>query len=193
MLVAEGESKDFLGQEFLTWLWYYGETHEWTLPISEQETVSYGMDHDEEDDDPDKQKMKEVVVLEPPNEETCVQRLQGRKTIDSPEAIVALKQGKKIAMVRLHLSYQDRLWLFLCKAEHLSISSLKLVQPKAADPKQRVLELAEDLEQFTRLFEQMYAYFLSIRLAPSWDAEELPKIQTWIEEQYQEYQKRLEE
>lgn len=171
MLVSEGEVKEFLGQEFLTWLWYRGETNSWCLNFGDSEQVSYGMD--------------ELLVLEPEDPNSCSQRLAGPVPVNSPEAQIGLQEGKKVSAVRIVLVYKEREWSVTWRANNFHFSSLKLMKPTTADPEDRFAELADDLENALAVFDRMYNMFLEIRLSPAWEQRELPAIYQWIKDKQQ--------
>lgn len=166
MLVPEGETKEFLGQEFLTWLWYQGEVNEWTIYFAEADRVTYAMD--------------ELLTLEPEDPTSCRHKLSGPVPVNSPEAQIGLKEGKKATMARIILGYQEREWTVTCHGENFQFSSLKLMKPTTADAEQRFVELAEDLEEAMSLFDRIYELFLKIRLTSAWEEKELPAIRRWI-------------
>ncbi len=172
MQVVEAEKKNFLGQEFLTWLWYYGEKHEGTLEISKEEQVNYEIE-----------KEKGLLVLEPVStDDSCIQRLQGANSSTCAEATEGLKSGKKVALVKMWLKYQDCEWTFTCRGEKLAVSSLVLGNPNSSVSDERFYELVEKLEKFVMVWDKMFAVFLKIRLSSDWQKKELPSISTWIQE-----------
>lgn len=165
MIVPEGESKDFLGQEFLTWLWYYGERNDWTMTLEEGDQVHYGMD--------------ELLVLESEDLAGCKQRLSGPVPNSSPEAHAGLLDGKKVTTTRIVLVYGEKEWNVTWKANGFPFSSLKLMQPTTSDVEDRFAELVEDMEELVTIFDKMYYHFTSIRLSDAW-SDELQSIREWI-------------
>jgi hypothetical protein len=168
MSASERDSGEFLGQEFLTWLWYRGEIDQWTIWFAADSRMSYGID--------------EFLVLEPDDPTSCRNRLSGPVPVNSPEAQIGLREGKKVTAARLILVYEQREWSVTWHAENLQFSSLKLMKPTSVHPQERFLELAEDLEIVSDLLDRVYAQFLSIRLSEKWEAEELPAIRKWIQD-----------
>ncbi len=167
MILASGESKDFLGQEFLTWLWYYGEKNQWTVVFPNQEEISYGLE--------------DLLVMTPDEKEGCSQRLKGTYPVGSPEAHAALEEGKKVSVTRMILAHKDREWIVTWKADNFTFSSLQLMQPTTNDEKDRFTELSDDLEKAMSLIDSIYHFFLGIRLSPLWQEKEVPAIQDWIQ------------
>lgn len=165
MLVPEGETKEFLGQEFLTWLWYYGENNNWKFSMTDGD-VHYGMD--------------ELLSLES-DAPVSKQRLSGPVPTNTPEARVGLSEGKKVDAARMVLVYRDREWTFTCNANDFKFSSLNLMKPTTANIEDRFTELVADLEDIAALFDHIYRCFLEIRLSPAWEETELPSMRKWIE------------
>ena len=166
MILASGDSKDFLGQEFLTWLWYYGEQNHWTIVFPNQEEIGYGLE--------------DLLVMTPEDKENCSQRLKGTYPVGSPEAHASLEEGKRVSVTRMMICHKDREWLLTWKGDNFTFSSLQLVQPTTNHVQDRFLELSEDLDKAISLLDQMYYFFLQIRLSPIWQEKEVPAIQDWI-------------
>ena len=165
MIVPEGESKQFLGQEFLTWLWFHGENNEWAVEFAPGDRVSYGLD--------------EMLILEPEDTLNCSQKLSGPIPIKSPEAQIGLSAGKRVKTTRIVLVHKEHEWIFTCQGNTFHFSSLKLAKPESADPEDRFAELSYELEEVIKAFDRMYNYFLEIRLTDKWK-EELDAIHEWI-------------
>lgn len=155
MLLPEGETKDFLGREFLTWLWFYGEKNNWHIDFPDGDSVDYYMD--------------ELLVMVG-NEENCSQRLSGPVPIKSPEARVSLKEGKKISTTRIIVVHQEREWTVTINADNFNLSSLRLISPTTSDIEERFAELSEDLEHVLLMFDKMYTYFLQVRISDDWQS-----------------------
>ena len=168
MLIPEGENKEFLGEEFLTWLWYYGDNNEWAMQFEDEGYVQFGMD--------------ELLVMKSADLNSS-QSLSGAVPIYSPEARTGLKEGKKVTKARIILESGGSEWAFTCNSETFQFSSLKLLQTSTKDPEERFLEFAYDMEQAVEVFDKMYEFFLKIRLSPEWDSKELPNIKTWMQKE----------
>lgn len=172
MQVVEAEKKNFLGQEFLTWLWFHGEENDWTLQFSDHDHVDYDIENEE----------KGLLVMEPDNtQNSCIQKLQGVNPRTCNEATEGLKSGKKVSIAKMWVSYQNSEWTFTCRGEKLAVSGLALCLPSSNTPRERFYELAENLEKFSEVWDKMFASFLKIRLSPEWEESELPNMRAWIQ------------
>ena len=107
-LLAE---KMFLGQEFLTWLWFISEEEGGTT-LSDNRPLSIMLD--------------DLVVLGPVagNEGSRI-TVKGRET-SLAEAREGLRRGKLVESLRLGLELEGEEYWFTVKAAELAISSLKL-------------------------------------------------------------------
>ena len=75
------DSQEFLGQEFLTWLWFYGETNNWCIDIPNMGEIYYGIDS--------------LLVMEEDENIGCTQR----PTTSAPtnlQKLMCLKRREKI-------------------------------------------------------------------------------------------------
>ncbi|BBM82671.1 hypothetical protein [Candidatus Uabimicrobium amorphum] len=165
MLLPEGETKDFLGREFLTWLWFYGEQNNWHFSFSDGDSMEYGMD--------------ELLVMQG-DDANCMQKLSGPVPIKAPEAQVALLEGKKVSTTRVVFVHGQQEWTFTISGDNFNISSLKLISPTTSDIEERFAELSDDLEQVTLLFDKVYTTFLQLRISEEWHKDILPQMKEWV-------------
>lgn len=161
MIIPKGESKEFLGKEFLTWLWYYGEINDWKMDFPDKTSVSYGMD--------------EVLVLA---DDGSSQRLSGDLPTRTPEAKAGLLEGKKVKTVRVIFVEKEREWTVTLH-DNFSFSSLILNDTKSKDKDDQFFDIAYDLENFCDLFDKIYHYFLESRLSSDWKKSE-EFISLWV-------------
>ena len=161
------DSQEFLGQEFLTWLWFYGETNNWCIDIPNMGEIYYGIDS--------------LLVMEEDENICCTQRLHGPAPTNSPEADAALKDGKKITTLRVMIEYDEQIWHATWKAKTFNFSSVKLMQPTTNDQEDRFQELALGIETISAIFDKIYDIFLQTRLSDTWGKETLPQMQQWVQ------------
>ncbi|RJQ68952.1 MAG: hypothetical protein C4519_22330 [Desulfobacteraceae bacterium] len=161
----------FLGNEFLTWLWFALEN----------------------DMDSIRQCDAEMVDLFVGNRMVLENRLANGKeniTIKGDaagleEAMLALRKGALIT--DLHLVYKSGTvqWRFAIKGEGLSFSGLKL-------PETGPIETREDMEGiilekiflYEKPFEfvdKLYQVFIKIRLSDAWNHRILPALKKWLQ------------
>jgi hypothetical protein len=160
----------FLGNEFLTWLWF---------------TI-------ENDMDTIKQCDAELVDLDVGNRMVLENRLaNGKETITIKgdaagleEALLALNKGALIT--DLHLVYKSGTlqWTFSIKGESLGFGGLKLPETgpmeSGEDMEGIILEKIYLYEKPFELMGNLYSAFSKIRLSEQWEVTILPAIKKWL-------------
>jgi len=161
----------FLGNEFLTWLWFAIE--------NDTERISQC--------DP------EFVDLDIGNRMVLENRLANGKeniTIKGDaagleEALLALRKGAHIIDIHLVFKSGTLEWQFALKGESLSFSGLKL-------PETGPIESSEDMEGL--ILEKIYLYekpfvfvdklyrsFIDLRLSDTWNSETVSSMKKWLQ------------
>ena len=160
----------FLGNEFLTWLWYAME--------NEMETIRQC--------DPD------LLDLDVGNRMVLENRLANGKeniTIKGDaagleEALLALRKGALIT--DMHMIYKSGTlkWQFAIKGENLSFSGLKLPESgpiESSDDKAgAVLDKIYLYDKSFQLIDKLYQAFINVRLSEKWLSHVVPGIKKWI-------------
>lgn len=157
----------FIGQEFLTWLWFVIETE----PVSDKETGSLEIGN--------------RVVLEN-------RRADGVETISITgdeagleEGKLALCKGALISEVNLCYRAQEQEWRFTLKGESLSFFSLKCPEHSRVDHREdleaAVLEKAYALEKAVEVLDRFFRRFICLRISPEWQKKTVPEMKKWIE------------
>jgi hypothetical protein len=161
----------FLGEEFLTWLWYVIE----------------------KDQDLIKNFDKDFIALEIGNRMVFENRRKEsgeRITIKGDgasleEGILTLKKGALVTELNVVYKSVELTWQFTLKGESLNVSSLNL-------PSTDVPESEEDLEGFVlekiflydkilNLLENIFTHFVKLRLSNRWQNKMVPNIRNWIQ------------
>lgn len=160
----------FLGNEFLTWLWFCIENDMDTIQAC----------------DPD------LVDLDVGNRMVLENRLaNGKETITIKgdaagleEALLALNKGALIT--DLHLIYKSSTvqWAFAVKGESLGFNGLKLPETgpieQGEDMEGLILEKIYLYEKPFDLLDKLYSAFSKIRLSDEWNNTTLPAIKKWL-------------
>ncbi len=168
------KEKRFLGQEFLTWLWYRSDSLGDTvrLPDGREAHVSF----------------ERFMTLEGGEgdalESVTCRGLQAKLH----EAKTALQAGKKVSRAHLRLVIGEFQWKFTFDAATFDISSLKVPGTVAPGEEEgddlsfegRVLERAWMIEQAVEAMEAMFREFLLARICPDKWGEEKRAIRAWI-------------
>jgi hypothetical protein len=161
-----GGPPDFLGDEFLLWLWYHADAIGDTVNLPDDTTATIFFSGGLKVDDPRGQ--------------TGNGTMNSTSAVRLPEARTAIKHGKLPRKAALTFVRQGEQFSLILQAETLAVTSGKLPPPpedvngRARD--EHRLQATRDLvEAVDRLFEE----FLTRRLAPSWSGE-LEDMQHWL-------------
>ena len=160
----------FIGDEFLTWLWFVIE--------NDQEQL--------------KKADKDLFVLEVGNRLVLENRRRDsleRITIKGDEAgleeaLLALQKGAMVTEINLVYRQADKRWQFNLKGESLNISSFKI--PEIARPETRediegyVLEKIYLYDRVVQFLQNVFQMFIGLRVSNSWDQSVVPNIRQWF-------------
>ena len=171
-LIAE---KRFLGQEFLTWLWFKSEARGGTVEIPEVGDVLVVFE--------------KHMLLEygegDSREKIICQGLQA----ELKEARTGLRMGKKLEQARILLGTGEYEWNVTVRASMFDFKSVKTPKTMATSDESddeaavegRILEKIGLYEHALKLFDELFRVYLNVRLSTSWP-QELEKLRGWINE-----------
>ena len=169
-IIAE---KRFLGQEFVTWLWYKSEERGGAIDIPGMGDV--------------------VVVFEKhmllesgegdSREKVICQGLQAELT----EARTGLRMGKKLEQARILLGRGEYEWNLTIRASMFDLKSVKTPKTMATSEESdapdavegRLLEKISLYEQALGFVDELFRMYLKTRFSNAWETE-LPKVRAWI-------------
>jgi hypothetical protein len=158
-------SRDFLGNEFLLWLWYVLEAESDTLTLMDGSEAAV--------------MLARTLTLECPRGQT------GRETITSdaptrlPEARRAIQSGKLPRKAGLTVVRHDRTYEFTLHAENLGVSGAKLPASEEEDDRARLEERITLLRHLTETIDLLYDAFGRRRLGEDW-SKELGRLKRWL-------------
>jgi len=171
-LIAE---KRFLGQEFLTWLWYKSDERGGTVFLPSAGT--------------DIRLVFEKHMLLEYGEGEALEKVicRGLQT-ELKEARTGLAMGKKLEQSRVQMIRDDHEWHMTLKGSLLEFRNVK--PPKTMtgseesdDPEARegmLLDRIGLLETAVRTVDELFRMFLDVRIGPDWE-NELVKIRAWVD------------
>ncbi|MDA8419143.1 MAG: hypothetical protein M0Z90_08940 [Desulfobacteraceae bacterium] len=169
-IIAE---KRFVGQEFLTWLWFKSEERGGAVALPGLGDVGV--------------LFEKHMLLEhgegEAHEKVICQGLQAELN----EARTGLRMGKKLEQARLVLGQGDYEWSLTIKASVFDFRSVKVPKTMAAseeanDPaavEARLLDKIGLYEQGARLVDELFRLYLNLRLSPEWETE-LARLRAWV-------------
>ncbi len=161
----------FLGNEFLTWLWYLVENDHSMLKTAVSSFTSLDIGN--------------RIVLENQKNDNILETI----TIKGDEAgleegIMALKKGAVVTELNLLLKAGDQEWHFNIKGESMNISSLKTPETAAVEKKEDVegaiLEKMYLYQNVSELIDNLFKQFIDIRTSDQWHRQERLHIAKWI-------------
>jgi hypothetical protein len=165
--LPDESSRDFLGNEFLLWLWYVLDAEGDALTVADGSEVTA--------------MLARSLVLECPRGQT------GRESISSdgpsrlPEARRAIQAGKLPRKAGLTLVRHDRQYELTLSAESLALSGARLPAPEEVEERARLEERVTLLRHLLETLDLLYDLFGQCRSAATWP-KELAKIQKWLQQ-----------
>lgn len=160
------EPKDFLGNEFLLWLWNQADLKDGVIQTEGAGEVAILID--------------KSLDLDCAYGQTGRDSLRGDGPTSMPEARDALRVGKlprKCAMI-LHANGQQYEYRF--NTEEFSFGSMRLPQVEDADtPRVLFEERITLLRDFVEAFDALYGTFLKLRCSSGWEGQ-VGQLRKWI-------------
>lgn len=165
--VAKGpEPKDFLGNEFLLWLWYEADARNGTIKTEESGEIAILVD--------------KSLDLDCSYGQTGRDTLRGDGPGRMPEAMDALKSGKVPRKVGLVLDVNRQQYALTLAGESLAINTLQMPEIEEADSPRVVFEERITLlRDFCKGIDELYATFLKSRSAGGWESQ-TSQIRKWF-------------
>jgi len=162
----------YLGEDFLTWLWFKSEKNNGLFTSKNGEVFSITMG--------------DRVVVTGGEGEFKERAMSSGKNSTFKEAKQGLKLGKKVCSAKITIEYNGEEWSFLIKSEDFSMSSFKT--PKISkkiqqdeDPEGVFFEKIFLIEKALEFFDDVFYEFLKIKFDPAWE-EELEEMRQWIKQ-----------
>jgi recombination associated protein RdgC len=170
-LVDRAGNGEYLGREFLVWLWFKTETREGRFDLGEQGVAELWFDR--------------RVVLQSESDEGTEKIVC---TGDNPhlrEARFALTEKKQIVEAMIKLTIGDHTWSFVLESKWMNFKGFKtprVLQDKNEDPDGLFYEKFLLIDQALKAVDAVFAAFIKVRSSPEWEAEEVPALLKWIDE-----------
>ncbi len=160
----------FLGEEFLTWLWYVIEKNQNLLKSIDRNLVALEVGN--------------RIVFENRRKESAERITIKGESAGLEEGILALKNGALVTELNMVYRSAELVWQFTLKGESLNISSLNI-------PQTDLPESDEDLEGYVieKLFlydkslqflQNLFARFVKLRISNDWQSKDIAAIRNWI-------------
>ncbi len=161
-------SRDFLGNEFLLWLWYMLDTAGDTVALSDGSDVTV--------------MISRTLALECPLGRTGKETISSESPSRLPEARRAIQSGKLPRKAGLTLVRHEQQYELTLHAESLDVSGAKLPAPEADEERARLEERIGILRGLIETLDLLFDTFGQLRTGGGW-AKELAKMQKWLHEE----------
>ncbi len=161
----------FLGEEFLTWLWYVIEKDQNLIKNFDKDFVGLAIGN--------------RIVFENRRKESGERVTIKGDGASLEEGILTLKKGALVSELNVVFKSTELTWQFTLKGESLNVSNFNL--PNTGMP-----ESDEDIEGFVlekiflydkilKILENIFIHFVKLRLSNRWQDKMVPKIRNWIQ------------
>lgn len=157
----------FLGQEFLTWLWYRSD--------QQGGVFNLGGEHGEIE-----AWFDDRLVISSLAVDAQENLFKGGHPTTSAEAMTALQKGKKASEAKLRVIKGAKEWSFILKADNLAVGSVKIPAVLSKEYDDKFYERMMLLEELDQMVKALFKQFLLLRVSPEWEGEEIPAIQSWV-------------
>ena len=160
---AGGDLADFLGNQFLLWLWWKSDVDEGLVELEDGTTVDF--------------RLEKTLDMECAWGVTGRQSLRGEAVTRLPEAAKALQGGKWPRKMGVLLAAHGQEFRATLQGDRMSVSGLVLPEPpeapeglaaKGLSPRQLLEERIDATLTFDRIHRGLYAKFLAERFARGW-------------------------
>lgn len=160
----------FLGNEFLTWLWFIIEQDSEKLEQIEKDLVFLHIGN-------------RIVLANKINDAVETITILGDDA-GLEEGILSLGKGAVVTEINLLYKSGDNEWRFTIKGESMNISNLKIpetaIVESSEDIEGMVLEKAYLYEKVTKLIDNLFNEFIKLRVSGKWSESIVPEIRKWI-------------
>lgn len=157
--VAEGaETHGFLGEEFLTWLWFQWETDGGEFTLAGGRVVGVALD--------------DFLAFAAPDADATEQTLRRGLPTRTAEARTALHQGSRLKKARLLIAEGSRQWSATLDAATFALTGVKLPEDaeEVESDQDRTADRAANWLALHEILQALYAHFLHQRLRPDYMA-----------------------
>jgi hypothetical protein len=159
------QPKDFLGNEFLLWLWHEADQRDGTIKVESGEAA---------------------IFIDKSLDLDCAYGLSGRDTLRGdgptrmPEARDALRTGKLPRRAGLVLDFARQQFNLTFNAESFSITSARLPKVEEADtPRAQFEERVALMRDLWKAIDSLFEVFLKRRCSSAWESQ-TSAIRKWI-------------
>jgi hypothetical protein len=163
--IPDEASRDFVGNEFLLWLWYQCNDNESTFKLLDGSEATV--------------MIARTLTLECPRGMTGHETITHEGPTSLPEALRAVQSGKLprkcgLTIVRHAVQYE-----FTLHAETMGIGAAKIPAPEEEEDRARLEGRAQQLRDLAEAMDQVFDAFGQLRFSAEWP-KQLAKMQRWL-------------
>lgn len=160
----------FLGDEFLTWLWYLVETDQKAFRMVDPDCVAIEIGN--------------RIVLEN-RKGNSVERITIKgDDAGLEEGKLSLKKGALVTELAFIFKTGEHQWQFSLKGESLNLSNFKTPGPALPQSTEEMeaflLEKANQFNKILNFLEILYKTFIQVRITSKWSSKIIPAIRKWV-------------
>jgi len=150
------ETHGYLGEEFLTWLWFRWETDGGEFPLPGGRVVGLALD--------------DFLCFAAPSDDETEQTLRRGLPTRSPEARTALRHGRRLKKARLLLGEGSRQWSATLDATTLTMTGVRLPEDaeECESDADRTADRAANWFALHEILQALYARYLTERVRPDY-------------------------
>ena len=165
--IADESSRDFIGNEFLLWLWYHTDVESDTIKLADKSDVTL--------------MLARTLTLECPRGQTGHETISSEGPTRLPEARRAIQSGKLPRKVGLTLVRNAEQYELTLHAETLAVASGKLPAPdeSISEARAKLEERANQLRNLIETLDLLFDAFCQKRFGKEWETE-LVGMQKWL-------------
>jgi len=162
----------FIGNEFLTWLWFTIETNQAFFKTVDETITSINLGN-------------RMVLENSINDASEIITIKGDDA-GLEEGLLSLRKGAVVVEMNISYKTENQEWKFTLKGESLSFSGLKVPETGPEESKDDiegiVLEKAYLYEKAIDVVTNLYNSFLKLRCTDQWNQKTVPQIKKWLKE-----------
>lgn len=161
----------FIGNEFLTWLWFTIDTDQHFFQKVDDAITSLYLGN-------------RIVLENSVNDTSEIITIKGDDA-GLEEGLLSLRKGALVIEMNLSYKTENQEWKFTLKGESLSFSGLKVPETGPVETKPDIegmlLEKAYLYEKAIALVNRLFHFFLQLRSSLAWNQKTVPDIKRWIQ------------
>lgn len=159
---------EFLGEEFLTWLWFKCETDGGEFHLADDRVVGIAID--------------DLLQFAPLGDDDHEQTIRHGLPTQTAEARAGLRQGHRLAKARLLVATGAQQWSVVLDAARMGCSSAKLPDDdeECESAEDRTTDRATNWIALHDIVAELFRAFLVVRLSPAWLRGDAAAMAAWM-------------